>query len=250
VASLVGVGRTEREAGDELRERALLVHERLCAEYGCPIPYFHHLDPLSELVSSLLSHRTKNADSGRAFRQLRARFPTWEAVRDAPVAEVEAAVAAVTWPEQKAPRIQQVLRTITERCRGDLSLDFLELMSVREARDWLESIPGVGPKTSAAVLLFSALRMPALPVDSHHHRVAQRLGLIGPNVAVGPSHRVLEEQLPLDWSAQQVYDNHEALMLHGQRCCYFRNPECGRCPVLDLCPYGQERMSRGGRATG
>ena len=239
------VGRLERAdaASDGVREKALLVHERLCAEYGCPIPYFHHLDPLSELVSSLLSHRTKNSDSGRAFRQLRTRFPTWEAVRDAPVAEVEEAIVPATWPEQKAPRIQQVLRTITERCRGDLSLDFLELMSVREARDWLESIPGVGPKTSAAVLLFSALRMPALPVDSHHHRVAQRLGLIAPNVAVGPSHRILEDQLPLDWSAQQVYDNHEALMLHGQRCCYYRNPECWRCPVLDVCPFGQARMA-------
>jgi endonuclease-3 len=91
------------------------------------------------------------------------------------------------------------------------------------------------------VLLFSALRMPALPVDSHHHRVAQRLALIGPSVAVGPSHRILEAQLPLDWSAQQVYDNHEALMLHGQRCCFFRQPACGRCVVLDLCPTGQRR---------
>ena len=247
MASLVRTGEHDGTdaASDALREKALLVHERLCAEYGCPIPYFHHLDPLSELVSSLLSHRTKNADSGRAFRQLRARFPTWEAVRDAATADVEEAIAPVTWPEQKAPRIQQVLRTITDRCRGELSLDFLELTSVRQARDWLESIPGVGPKTSAAVLLFSALRMPALPVDSHHHRVAQRLGLIPANVAVGPAHRILEAQLPLDWSAQQVYDNHEALMFHGQRCCHFRQPECERCVVLDLCPTGQARLGLG-----
>jgi endonuclease-3 len=228
---------------DELRAKALLVHERLCAAYGCPIPYFHDLDPLSELVSSLLSHRTKNSDSGRAFRQLRRRFPAWEQVRDAPTAEVEEAVAPATWPEQKAPRIQQVLRDVTARRGGDLSLDFLAELPVREARDWLESITGIGPKTSAAVLLFSRLRMPALPVDSHHHRVAQRLALIPPNVPVGPAHRLLEAQLPADWNAQEVYDNHEALMLHGQRCCYYANPECGRCPVLDVCPEGQKRLA-------
>jgi endonuclease III len=226
------------------REKALVVHERLCAEYGCPIAFFHDLDPLSELVSSLLSHRTKNRDSARVFRQLRARFPTWAAVRDAPVTEVQEAIAPATWPEQKAPRLQEILRVIGERTDGldDGSLDFLGTVSVRQARDWLESLPGVGPKTSAAVLLFSRLRRPALPVDSHHHRVAQRLGLIPPNVDVGRAHRLLEAQLPAEWDAQQVYDNHEALMLHGQRCCFWRDPACARCPVLDLCPTGQARL--------
>lgn len=227
---------------DALRAFALLVHDRLCVVYGCPIPYFHDLDPLSELVSSLLSHRTTNRSSGFAFRELRRRFPTWEAVRDAPVAQVQEAVAPCTWPEQKAPRVQQVLRDVTER-HGDLSLDFLAEMPVPQARAWLESITGVGPKTSAAVLLFSRLRMPALPVDSHHHRVATRLGLLPDGVPVGPAHRHLEALLPPDWSAQQVYDHHEVLMLHGQKCCFFRSPACARCPVLDLCPTGQARLA-------
>ena len=220
------------------RAKAWTVHQLLCGEYGCPIRYFHELDPLSELVSSLLSHRTRNADSGRAFRSLRSRFPTWEAVRDAPTPDVEQAIAAVTWPEQKAPRIQHVLREIT-RLRGELALDFLAHLTVPEARRWLEALPGVGPKTSAATLLFSRLRMPALPVDSHHHRVAQRLGLIPGTLAVGPAHSVLEAQLPDGLTAQQVYDNHEVLMLHGQRCCYFREPACERCVVYALCPTGQ-----------
>lgn len=226
---------------DALRAFALQVHDRLCAAYGCPIPWFHHLDPMSELVSSLLSHRTTNRSSGQAFRELRHRFPTWEEVRDAPVEQVQDAIAPCTWPEQKAPRIQQVLRDVTER-RGELSLEFLAEMPVPQARAWLESLTGVGPKTSAAVLLFSRLRMAALPVDSHHHRVAARLGLIPANVPVGPAHRLLEVLLPPDWGAQQVYDHHEALMLHGQKCCFFRNPACARCPVLDLCPTGQARL--------
>src|SRR5687768_4989421 len=227
---------------DALHEFALRIHERLCAAYGCPIPYFHDLDPLSELVSSMLSHRTTNRSSGQAFRELRRRFATWEAVRDAPVEQVQEAIAPCTWPEQKAPRIQQVLRDVTAR-RGGLSLEFLAQLPVPEARAWLESLAGVGPKTSAAVLLFSRLRMPALPVDSHHHRVAQRLALVPAGVAVGPAHRLLEAQLPAEWSAQQVYDNHEALMLHGQRCCFYVSPECQRCAVLDLCPTGQRRLA-------
>jgi endonuclease III len=140
-----------------------------------------------------------------------------------------------------------VLRRITE-VRGELSLDFLASMQLREARNWLESLPGVGPKTSAATLLFSRLRMPALPVDSHHHRVAVRLGMIAEKTAVGPAHALLEALLPTEWNAQQVYDHHEVMMFHGQRCCHWREPACERCPVLDLCPTGQARLSGALRA--
>ncbi len=226
---------------DDLKTKALVIHERLCAVYGCPIPYFHSFDPLSELISSLLSHRTRNADSGRAFKALRARYADWEALKNAPREEVEETIQGVTWPEQKAPRLQAVLCAIGER-HGTLSLDFLKDMPVDEARAWLESIPGIGPKTSAAVLSFSVLRKAALPVDSHHHRVAQRTGLISGSVAVGPAHAVLAALLPPDWNAQAVYDHHEVMMLHGQRCCTYTNPACARCAVLDLCPTGQGRV--------
>jgi endonuclease-3 len=231
----------------DLKAKALVIHERLCGVYGCPIPYFHTLDPVSELISSLLSHRTRNADSGRAFKALRARYADWRAMMNAPTEEVEATIEGVTWPEQKAPRLQAVLHAIEER-HGSLSLDFLKDMPVEEARAWLESIPGVGPKTSAAVLSFSVLRKAALPVDSHHHRVAQRTALIPQSTAVGPSHAVLAALLPEDWDAQQVYDNHEVMMLHGQRCCFFKNPACERCAILDLCPTGQGRVE-GSRAS-
>ncbi|MCJ2052221.1 endonuclease III domain-containing protein [Methylobacterium sp. J-070] len=219
--------------------KALAVHARLCPVYGCPIPYFHSLDPVSELVSSLLSHRTRNAESGRAFKALRARFADWDSVIEAGLPEIEAAIAGVTWPELKAPRIRDVLRAVRERC-GSLDLAFLARMDVEAARAWLQAIPGIGPKTSAAVLSFSTLRMPALPVDSHHHRVAQRLGLIGPRVDVGPSHAILRAQLPAEWSAQDLYDNHEILMLHGQQVCHHRRPACGRCVLVDLCPSAMQ----------
>jgi len=88
-------------------------------------------------------------------------------------------------------------------------------------------------------LAFSRLRGRALPVDSHHHRVAIRLGILPAKVDVGKSHAILEALLPADWTAQQVYDHHEVLMLHGQKCCYYRNPACDRCPLFDLCPSRQ-----------
>ncbi|GEP00369.1 endonuclease III domain-containing protein [Methylobacterium haplocladii] len=230
------------DEAERLSAKALDIHRHLCTVYGCPIAYFHDLDPLSELVSSLLSHRTRNADSGRAFKALRARWPDWRQVVQADPAEIEETIRCVTWPELKGPRIRAVLLAIAEM-RGSLCLDFLADLTVDAARAWLEAIPGVGPKTSAAVLSFSTLRMPALPVDSHHHRVAQRTGLIGDTVDVGPSHAILRAQLPEDWSAQALYDNHEVLMLHGQHVCHHRNPACARCVLLDLCPTGRARAS-------
>lgn len=219
----------------ELRAKAWRVHELLCKEYECPIGYFHNLDPLSELVSSLLSHRTRNKDSGAAYKALRAALPTWEAVIDAPTGQVQELISAVTWPELKAPRIQQVLRRVRE-LRGELSLEFLGDMSVPDAIAWLRQLPGVGAKTSAAVLSFSTLRKAALPVDSHHHRVAERLGLIPQGTPLERAHVLLAGQLPEGLSAQEVYDNHEVLMLHGQRVCTFAKPKCERCVLASICP--------------
>jgi endonuclease-3 len=189
----------------------------------------------------MLSHRTRNSHSGKAFRNLQEVFPSWEAVQDAPVNEVEAAISPCTWPEQKAPRIQQVLRLITER-HGRLSLDFLADMDVKAARHWLETLPGVGPKTSAAVISFSTLRGKALPVDSHHFRVAVRLGFIEERIGEAKANRVLEDMLPGWFTAQDVYDHHQVMMKHGQKVCFYYNPACAQCVLLDLCPTGKKRM--------
>jgi len=223
---------------DDLRARARLVHGRLGEEYGSPIPFFRDLDPIGELVMSFLSRRTRPADSNRAFEQLRAQFQDWPSVRDAPTDDLEAAIDPCFQPELKAPRIQHVLMLIGER-HGALTLDFLAELPVPEARAWLERLPGVGPRTSAAVLLFSTLRRPALPVDSHHHRVAVRLGLIPPNLGVGSAHALLQALIPPDWSAQQVYDNHYTMRVHGRKTCHLHDPACDRCPLLGLCPHGQ-----------
>lgn len=218
------------------------VHHQLAQVYGSGIKYFHDLDPLSELVSSLLSHRTKNKDSGQAFQNLVSIFGSWEAARDAPLADVQTAIRPCTWPEQKAPRLQQVLRIITDRV-GNLSLGFLKDMSVADARQWLEELPGVGPKTSAAVMSFSTLRAKALPVDSHHFRVAVRLGIIDKKIGEAKANRVLENLLPPEFTAQDVYDNHQLMMRHGQKVCFHYNPACESCVLLSLCPTGKARVT-------
>lgn len=219
-------------------EFVLEIHHRLSEVYGSQIKYFHDLDPLSELVSALLSHRTKNRDSGLAFNNLRNLFGSWENVRDTETAEVQTAIKPCTWPEQKAPRIQQILSLITERC-GTLSLDFLADMEVADARKWLEELSGVGPKTSAAVLSFSNLRAKALPVDSHHFRVAVRLGIIDAKIGEGKANRILENLLPPDFTAQEMYDNHQVMMRHGQKICFHFKPDCKNCVLLNICQTGQ-----------
>ena len=224
------------------RELVMEIQRRLCRVYHCPIDYFHHLDPLSELVSSMLNHRTRNSEASKARRALIAKFGSWEAVSEADPDDIRPAIAMVRWPEKKAVTIPAALRDIKRR-RGELNLDFLADLTPEEARRWLEQISGVGPKTSAAVLSFSTLRSRALPVDSHHHRVAIRIGLIGPKGSPGASHAILESLLPNDWDAQSVYDHHEVMMLHGQRVCLYGTPKCERCPLTDLCGHYQTHAS-------
>ncbi len=220
-----------------LRARALAVHRRLLEAFGRPRR--SRLDPVDELVCTILSQNTNDQNRDRAFEALRARFPTWEAVRDAPTEEVARAIRVAGLANQKAPRIQEALRRIGQ-ANGRLSLDFLRDLPTEEARAWLENLPGVGPKTAAIVLLF-ALDKPAFPVDTHIYRVTGRLGLRPPNMSVEKAHRWLEAVFP----PETYYDAHLNLIELGRRYCRPRNPRCAQCPVLDLCPEGQRRVGEG-----
>ena len=216
-------------------DKALATDPILAEHYGAPFIPFSYRDPVSELVNSLMSHRTKNPVTRAAFAALRGRYPTWGDVIEADTKELEKTIAAVTFPEVKAPRIQAALRYVRDHNEGELSLDGLGQLTVEEAREWLERIPGVGAKTSAAVLSFSRLRMPALVVDTHHHRVAGRLGLVPPKASLDRAARLLQSYIPADWDGQRVYDSHQGYMRHGQRVCTWRNPKCGECIVREWC---------------
>jgi endonuclease-3 len=212
------------------REKLGKVHRRLLAAYGEQIAHSHR-DPVDELVCTILSQNTNDVNRDVAFRRLRERFGSWNAVREAALEEIIEAIRPAGLAAQKAPAIKNALRTITEE-QGDICLDFLEKMPLEEARAWLTQLKGVGPKTAAIVLLF-AFGRPAFPVDTHIHRVSRRLGLIGPNVSREKAHTLLEKMAP-----PEVYRTlHLNLITHGRRTCRARRPRCEECFLRDLCDY-------------
>ena len=214
-----------------LSAKALEVTRRLTELYG--VAEWSKKDPLSMLVDIILSHRTRDEQTAAAYDNLVKRFGSWEAMRDAPTSEVQEAIDNVNWPEVKAPRLQALMRRITEE-RGELNLDFLRDIPVEEGAAWLNRLEGVGPKTTAAVLLFSS-RKPILPVDTHVWRVSIRLGLIGKKVTADNAHALLQALLPND--PQTIYNFHKALLRHGQRVCVYDRPRCEKCILTDLCDY-------------
>jgi endonuclease III len=206
-----------------------LVLERLRAHYGPPRPPRPN-DPLAELVQTILSQNTSDANSGRAFESLMDRFRSWEAIRAAPTPAIADAIRSGGLAEVKAPRIKAALEEIHRR-QGNLSLDLLRDLDVEAGRAYLTSLGGVGPKTAACVLLF-ALGKPALPVDTHVYRVSRRLGLIGPKVSAEQAHRDLEQAVP----PPDVYDFHMLLIHHGRQICKAPRPRCSECPLDEVCP--------------
>ena len=203
--------------------------ERLDAEYGTP-PWRPHRDPIAELVLTLLSQNTSDSNSGRAFIRLLDAFPDWPALLDADVKAIERAIQPGGLAPTKAPRLRAMLREVWGRA-GSFDLAFLGEMPLEEARAWLRSLPGVGPKTAACVLLFS-LGVPALPVDTHVHRVAKRLGLVPEKSTAEQAHELLEPML----TPRQIYPFHIQLIKHGRRTCSAQRPKCPACPLREECP--------------
>jgi endonuclease III len=209
--------------------------ERLAAHYGRP-GWRPHGDPVSELVLTLLSQNTSDTNSGRAFSRLLQRFPDWESMSEAALPEIEDAIRPGGLAPTKAPRLLAMLREIRQRC-GGFDLSFLKETPEAEAKAWLRSLPAVGPKTAACVLLF-ALGRPALPVDTHVYRVAVRLGLVSEKLTPEKVQDFLEALVP----PEDHYLFHVMLIRHGRHLCTARAPACPECPLLDGCPEGQRRL--------
>jgi endonuclease III len=229
--------RVARKRPDRRRLRA--IRDRLRAAYGRPVQREHRA-PIDELVLTILSQNTNDRNRDVAYERLRERFPSWADVRDAPVAAVEDAIQPGGLSKTKAPRIQQILRAL-----GDDDLDWLESAPLEEARDYLCSLPGVGRKTAACVLLFSYGRAD-VPVDTHVFRVGTRLGLFRPGASFDEAH---DELLRLT-DPGDAYEVHVSLIRHGRRTCTARDPRCAECPLLRMCPFGRERVSEARRAKG
>lgn len=200
--------------------------------YGRPV-LSPRYPPVDELVFTVLSQNTADVNTERTFAALKAKFPDWASARDASVREIEEAIALGGLAHTKAPRIKRILEAISERT-GEPDLRELDAMTDGEALDYLVALPGVGPKTAACVLLF-ALERPVMPVDTHVHRVARRLGVIDAKVTAERAHALLTELAGADDPAQ-IYAVHVDLVRHGRRICHARRPACGECPLAPLCP--------------
>ncbi len=220
---------------NNLQKRAINIHETLLKVFGEPI-WRNPLPPIDELVSTILSQNTNDVNRDRAFEGLRAKFPTWEDVRDAQEKDVIDAIRPAGLANQKGPRMQQVLKAITEE-RGSLDLTFLADLPLEEARSWLTKFNGVGPKTAAIVLCFS-LNRPAFPVDTHVYRVTGRIGLRPEKLTVEQAHPYLENVFP----PETYYAAHLNIIRLGREICNARKPLCMNCPVVKLCDYKDKNL--------
>jgi endonuclease III len=209
------------------RIRAIL--DRLRKRYGDLSPP-RVADPLEELVLTVLSQHTSDINAERAYANLRSAFPGWAEVASAPTRRVADAIRSGGLADSKAPRIQAVLREVLDR-EGAYDLSSLRKLSDDEVRDYLTSLPGVGPKTAAVVLSFS-LGRDALPVDTHVHRVSRRLGLVPANTTAENADRLLHDLVP-DGLRTPL---HVALIRLGRETCKAGIPRCLECPLRDLCP--------------
>jgi endonuclease-3 len=219
------------------RRRVISIRDRLRQVYGVPLakPHGH---PIAELVLTVLSQSTTDRNRDVAYLALRERFPgdTWVRVRDAPVDEIEEAIRPGGISKVKSARIKSILRAITETAPGgELSLDWLPERSVPEAQEYLTSLPGVGRKTAACVLLF-ALGMRDVPVDTHVSRVGTRLGLFRPGAPFEEMHDTMLELAP----PGEELELHLNLLRHGRRTCHARRPACGECALARICPSAFE----------
>jgi endonuclease III len=209
--------------------RVRAIRDRLREVYGVPIMAPHE-QPLDELILTVLSQSTNDRNRDVAYERLRERFPSWAAVLHAPVEEVEEAIRPGGISKVKSARIQAILRAIDDSPSG-LDLSWLRESTVPEAQEYLCSLPGVGRKTAACVLLF-AYGMHDVPVDTHVSRVGMRLHLLRPGA---PFEELHDAMLALTAPGEEL-ELHVNLLRHGRRTCHARKPDCPGCALRRMCP--------------
>jgi len=220
--------------------RLRAIHRRLVKRFGELVPP-RATDPLDELVLTVLSQHTSDLNAERAFASLRSAYPDWRRVVDARSADVANVIRSGGLANTKAPRIQAILREVAER-EGAFTLDRLREMPDVEARAYLTSLPGIGPKTAAVVLSF-ALGRDVMPVDTHVHRVTRRLGIVPDKASAERADRILHDLVP-DGLRTPL---HVAFIRLGREICKAPIPRCVQCPLKDLCPTAPRYLPKAKR---
>lgn len=210
----------------------------LMERYGHP-DWRPDFAPMDELILTILSANTSDINSGRAFQRLKAAYPTWQAVLDAPLEELTDVIRPAGMGPTKAPRIQAALRRVLIQ-RGEFDISFLAELPVEEGLAWLTQLDGVGHKTASIVLLF-CFGKAAFPVDTHVQRVTQRLGLAGPKDDPARIKALWESLAPAEW----FFALHLNLIRHGREVCHARRPACEICPLQAHCDYFANVFSKG-----
>tara|TARA_Y100000310_G_scaffold303419_2_gene341745 strand:+ start:1281 stop:2060 length:780 start_codon:yes stop_codon:yes gene_type:complete len=195
-----------------------------------PIERTPRYNAAEELVYTILSQHTSDVNSTRAYDNLMTTFESLDSIAAAAPSEIEDAIRRGGLAVQKSVRIKEILIQVKQEV-GSYDLSFLAEMPLDEAKAWLKRLPGVGPKTAAIILCF-ALGMPAMPVDTHVHRVSKRLGLVGSKVSADKAHDVLEAKVP----PEDVLPFHMYLIYHGRQVCKAQRPRCGECALAWGCP--------------
>jgi endonuclease-3 len=203
--------------------------ERLREAYGSP-ERKDPLDPLDELVLTILSQNTNDRNRDKAYSALKAIFPDLSRIRNKDVERVEDAIRVGGLSKTKSRNIVALIGDLRAK-RGKASLEHLREMDPHDAFDELVSIKGVGTKTAACVMIFS-LGRPFFPVDTHIHRVSIRLGMVPRNTTRERAQFLLDANVPDDMK----YDGHLLLIEHGRRTCRARHPSCDTCSLQGRCP--------------
>jgi len=226
------------------RQRVARIADALRRAWGMP-PRFRE-PALNALVRTVLSQHTSDANSDRAFEQLRRRFPRWDMVESATDAAVASAIRTAGLSNVKASRIRAMLAELHRR-HGRPTLAPLARMRDVDAMEALLRLPGVGPKTAACVLLFG-LGRDVFPVDTHIHRLCRRLGLVPPHATAERAQELMAGLVPRG----RAHELHINLIRHGRRVCRARRPRCAECVLSPMCPSsvsterdGVERLARG-----
>ena len=215
---------------DSRKAKYTAIAEALTQVYG-ELDWSRNQDGMDELVSCILSQSTNDTNRDRAFARLKSNYESWEAVRISDLDELVEVIRPAGLANQKAPRIQDVLAAIYQKA-GEYSIDFLDQMSIDDAKDWLVSLKGIGPKTAAIVLCFAYGR-PAFPVDTHIYRVSKRIGFLPEKLSANDAHPVMEAMVP----ATDYYQFHIQLIQHGRDTCHARKPSCELCCISAHCDY-------------